>query len=154
MLDRPASGQRGEIRLQRVAGNRFEPAGIVVRDLGKCCQAALVALDGDDAFGAMHQQRAGQAAGAGADLDDRGLREVAGGPRDLAGQIEVEQEILAERFLRLKPMTLDDFTQRRQAVEAHRTAVSLSARNRASCSAAIRLSGRAMPFPAMSKAVP
>ena len=39
-------------------------------DLGERGEAALVALDRDDLFRAVREQRAGEAAGAGADLDD------------------------------------------------------------------------------------
>ena len=44
-LHRPAGGERGEIGLQRIAGNDLQAAGIVLGDLGKGRQAALVPLD-------------------------------------------------------------------------------------------------------------
>ena len=76
--------------------------------------------------------------------------ERAGGARDAAGQIEVEEKILAERLLGLRAVRGDDFAQRRQAVrgEAH------GARRAASRNASIRLVGLASPLPAMSNAVP
>jgi len=36
------------------------------------------------------------------------LREVAGGAGDLAGQVEVEKEVLAESLDRLDPVAADD----------------------------------------------
>ena len=76
--------------------------------------------------------------------------ERAGRAGDAAGEVEVEEEILAERFLRREAVRGDDLAQRRQAVggEAH------GARRAASFSAAIRLVGLATPLPAMSNAVP
>ena len=123
-------------------------------DFGQGRQATFVALDRNDPDSAIHQQRARQPTRAGADLDDGGGAEVAGRAGDLPGKVEIEQEILAKRFLGLESVALDDFPQRRQAVDAHRRSASTSASRRASLSAAIRLSGRATPLPAMSKAVP
>ena len=61
-----------------------------------------VALDRDDVARAFEQQRAGEAAGAGPDLDHVGMVERRRGARDAARQVEVEQEILAERLLRAR----------------------------------------------------
>ena len=88
-----------------------------MRNLLERRQRALVALDRDDAPGAQRQQRARQAAGAGADLDDGGAFERARGARDPRGEVEVEQEILAERFARRQGMFADDVAQRRQIVD-------------------------------------
>ena len=98
----------------------------------------------------MGEERARQAARPGADFDDDDAFQRAGGARDAAGQVEVEEEILAERLFRVEAVRGDDLAQRRQAVrgEAH------GARRAASRSAAIRLVGLASPLPAMSKAVP
>ena len=60
---------------------------------------ALVALDGDDACGALHQQRARQPARPWPDLDHRAAIERTGGARDAPRQVEVEDEILAEALL-------------------------------------------------------
>ena len=100
--------------------------------------------------GAFREQRAGEAAGSGADLDDGDACERPRGAGDFAGEVEVEQEILAQRLAGLKPMRRDHVAEARQAVgrEAHRVSRS------ASLSAAIRLAGLATPFPAMSNAVP
>src|SRR5690606_24219909 len=107
-----------------------------------------------DFLRAMEQQRTCKAAGTGADLYDGRARKVACGPGNLAGQVEVQQEILAERLLRRQPMALDHFAQRRQAVDAHRAPAAWSASCRASFSAATKLSGFAPPVPASAKAVP
>ena len=61
-------------------------------------------LDGDDMRGAEREQRAGQPAGPGADLDDGCVLQLARGARDAAGEVEVEQEILAERLARRQRM--------------------------------------------------
>ena len=75
-----------------------KPAGIVRGDLGQRRDRALVALDRDHVRGAFGEQRARQPAGSGADLEHRDAFERAGGARDAAGEIEIEQEILAERL--------------------------------------------------------
>ena len=119
-------------------------------DFGQRGEAAFVALDRDHLSRAVGEQRARQAAGAGADLDHGDALQRAARAGDAAGQVEVEEEVLAERFLRGEAVRGDDFAQRRQAVggEAH------GARRAASFSAAIRLAGLATPLPAMSNAVP
>ena len=126
----------------------------MVGNLGECGKAAVVAFNGDDPLGAIHEQRPGQAARTRPDLDHRRLGKIAGRSCHLAGEVQVEQEILPERLLRLEPVALDDLAKRGKSVEAHFGRASLSASCRASLSAAIRLSGRATPFPAMLKAVP
>ena len=123
-------------------------------DLAERRQAAFVALDRHDALRPVHQQRAGQAARAGTDLDHRHVIERAGRARHLAGQIEIEQEILPERLLGLEAVAVDHVAQRRQAVLGEVHATDRSAICPAIRSAAIRLSGFAWPLPAMSKAVP
>ena len=86
------------VECERVAGDDVQPAGIVRRDLLERGDGALVALDRDHPRRALGEQRAGQAAGAGTDLDHGDAVERAGGARDAAGEIEIEQEILAERL--------------------------------------------------------
>ena len=98
----------------------------------------------------MGEQRARQAAGAGADLDNGDAVQRPGGARDAAGQVEVEEEVLAERLFRREAVRRDDLAQRRQAVGGEAHGASRAAR----FSAAIRLAGLATPLPAMSKAVP
>ena len=77
---------------------------------------ALVALDRDDPGGAERQQGARQSAGAGTDLQHRDAGERSRRPGDACGEVEIEQEILAERFLGDETVPANDFAQRRQAV--------------------------------------
>ena len=109
---------RQRVERQGVALEHGQPAGPGGGDLGERRQAAGVALDRDDVAGALGEQRAGQAAGAGADLEHVAGGEVAGAAGDLGGQVEVEQEVLAERLARREAVRGDDLAQRRQAVGA------------------------------------
>ncbi len=109
----------------------------------------------------LGEQRAGQPARAGADLDHRGMVERPGGAGDAPGQVEIEDEILPEAAARRDAVAGDDLAQRRQRAGIGRCHEVRAQRFRrraaiaaASFSAAIRLSGRARPVPAMSKAVP
>ena len=95
-----------------------------------------------------------KAARARADFDHGSVFQRTGGAGDAARQVEVEQEVLAERFLGHEPMGANDLAQGRQVVDLAHGWPALAPRRAASLIAAIRLSGRAMPFPAMSKAVP
>jgi hypothetical protein len=81
-------------------------------DFGQGRKTPLIALDRNDLARALGQKGAGQAAGAGPDLDDRCLRERTRGPRDAPRQIEVEQKILPERFFRGKSMGGNDVPER------------------------------------------
>ena len=75
------------------------------------------------------------------------------GARDPRGEVEVEQEILSERFAGRQGVLANDLAERRKVVDrAH--AGCAAAMRAASRSAAIRLDGLARPLPAMSKAVP
>src|SRR5262249_4954493 len=69
------------------------------------------------------------------------------------GEVEVEQEILAERFARRQRMFADDLAQRREIVDPAHAGWTAAIRA-ASRSAAARLDGVALPVPAMSNAVP
>ena len=102
---------------------------------------------------AERQERPGQAAGPGTHFDDGRAVERGGRARDAGGEIEVEEEVLAERLARRKAVAADDIAQRRQVVDlAH--AGTPAASRAASRSAAARLDGLARPLPAMSNAVP
>ena len=87
-----AAQHRAGIEALRVGVHDLEPPGIALGDIVERGQRALVAFDRDDALGAQRQQRARQAAGAGADLDDGGAFERTCGARDPRGEVEVEQE--------------------------------------------------------------
>src|SRR5215207_11361286 len=138
------------------SGRESKAPGIMLRDLGQGRQAARVALNRHHLSHPGSEERAGEAAWPGADLDDRHVLERPGGARHPARQVEVEQEVLAERLLRHEPVPTHDLAERRQAVDRAHAAASAgrAARRAARRSAAMRLSGRATPLPAMSKAVP
>ena len=133
----------------------MQPARIVRGDLAERRDRPLVALHRNDARRAFGEQRPCEASGAGADFQHCDAVERSGGARDAAGQVEVEQEVLAERLAGGKAVPANDLAQRRQSID-HFAGASAPAptRRAASLSAAIRLAGLARPVPAMSKAVP
>ena len=102
------------VERQRVARDDGEPARIVRGDLRERRDGALVALDRDHAAAPSASSARVSPPGPGTDLDHRDAVERAGGARDAAGQVEVEQEILAERFARGEAVAPDDVAQRRQ----------------------------------------
>ena len=91
--------QRAFIDLQRIGRFHRQAPAACVADLSKRGEEALVALDRQNAACADAEQRAGETARARADLQHVATFERASLTRDAAGQIEIEQEILAERFL-------------------------------------------------------
>src|SRR5689334_6642120 len=101
------------------------------------------------------EQGSRQAARSRTDFDYAARVERSGGAGDAPRHIEVEDEILPEAAARPNAVLRDDLAQRRQRdqIGGHlpwcRAAISAASRN-----AAIRLSGRATPCPAISKAVP
>ena len=153
-LDRIAFTQCGRINRQRIGFEHLEAARIMRRDFGKGRKAAAVLLDGHHLACAIGEQRPGQATGAGADLDHGAGRKISGGAGNARGQVEVEQEILAERLLRVEAVRTDHLAQGRQAVDLAHSRFSGSARTAAMRNAAARLCGLALPVPAISKAVP
>ncbi len=102
---------------QRVARDDLQPAGIGGGDLGQGGQAARILLDGAHLARARGEQAAGQTAGAGTDLDHVRRGQVACGPCDARGQVEVEDEVLAKRLFRGQVMRGDDLAQGGQAVD-------------------------------------
>ena len=112
----PSSRVCGSKR-QRVGGDDVEAARVALGDLRERGDGALVALDGDDAPGAVGEQRAREPAGAGTDLDHGHAVERAGGAGDAGGEIEIEQEVLAERFSRAQIVPFDHLSQRREVVD-------------------------------------
>src|ERR1039458_3290912 len=99
------------VEFQRIAGHDLQPARIVRRYLLQCGDRALIALDGDDAPRPLSQQRARQAARPGTDLDDGRALKWAARASDARGQIEIEQEILAEGFFGGQAMPADHLPQ-------------------------------------------
>src|SRR5690606_5025146 len=74
---------------------------------------------------------------------------------DAAGQVQVEQKVLAERLAGGEAVPGDDLAQGRQRVEAGPAHPGdLPARRAARRSASIRLRGLAVPLPASGSAVP
>jgi hypothetical protein len=94
----------------------------MVRDFSQGREASLVSFNRHNFPRAMQEQGAGESSRPRPDLDDRVPRKVACCARDLPGQIEIEEEILAKGFLGGKAVPLDDLTQGRQAVDAHAAA--------------------------------
>src|SRR5262249_55316387 len=141
-----------EIDLHRIPRNDAEPLAEAIRKLLQGRNAALVALDRNHTICAERQQRAGEAARARPDLNDRDACERSGRARDAGREIEVEEKILPERAPGGQTVTTDHLAQRRQVVDAHGGLA--AARRAASRSAATRLDGFARPLPAMSNAVP
>ena len=107
---------RQRVEPERVAFEDGQPARPGGGDLGQGGQAARVALDGDHVAGALGEERAGEAAGAGADLEHVAGGEVAGAAGDLRGQVEVEEEVLAERLARREAVRGDHLAERRERV--------------------------------------
>jgi hypothetical protein len=79
-------------------------------------KAALITLDGDDALGTLFKQCPGETAGTGTNLEDGEAFKRACCAGDLAGQVEIEQEILTQRLPRREPVGGDNVAQWRQAV--------------------------------------
>src|SRR5689334_11122898 len=113
-----ACDELSPIDLQRIAGMNLEPPRISDCYVVERRQASVIAFNRNDLFRSFHQQRACQAAGAWADLDDGAFGDIACGARDLACQIEVEKKILPERFFRRQSVALDHIAERRKAVRS------------------------------------
>ena len=160
MRDGTAFEARARIERERVRRDDVEAPGIVLGDLLQRRNGALIALDGDHASGAECQQCARQAARPRTDFQHRHAGERTRRAPDARGQVEVEKEILSERFSGDEIMPANDVAQRRQAVRrsghdaGSRAWLSALASRAASRSAATRLVASAAPVPAMSKAVP
>jgi hypothetical protein len=150
--------ERHGVEPERVCGMHLQALGIRRRELTERCKTPGIAFNRDDAAGTRRQQCPRQTPGTRADLDDSGVVEPSGGARDPACQIEVEEKVLTEAFASDYAMLENDLAQwrqrgwprpRLQAVASRFAAISAASR-----SAAMRLSGRAVPRPARAKAVP
>ena len=127
-----ATEQRPRVEGQARRLHDLEPAGIARGNFLQGGDRALVMLDGDDALRAEREQRARQPARAGTDLNDGGVLERPGGTRDARGEIEVEQEVLAQRFACRQCVLANDLAKRREVVDrAHRLLRSPPCRARA-----------------------
>jgi hypothetical protein len=77
------------------------------RDLVERRNGPRVTFDSDDLPCPLRQKRAGEPAGTRTDLDHGDTFERAGGAGNAGGQVEVEEEVLAERSLRRQAMPPD-----------------------------------------------
>ena len=98
---------------QRVALHDFKSSGIMRRDLRKCGQAPRVAFDGHNAPRASCQERPCQATRPGTDLKHVAGVERACRTGDFGRQIEIEQKILPQPFLRAQLVARDYVAKRR-----------------------------------------
>ena len=148
------------IERERVCRDDLEPAGVMAGNFLKSRNCARVALHRNHASSAERQQRAREAARSGADFQHGHACKLARCARDAAGEIEIEQEILSQRFFGDETVPANDFAQRRQAVRRNRHEAGTDAwlpamaSRAASRSAETKLVGSAVPVPAISKAVP
>ena len=106
-LDPGLGDQRRGRDAQRVAFDDFEPSRPMRGDLGQRAERAGVALDGDHLLGSLRQKRARKSAGAGADLDHGDAGKRPRGAGDLAGEVEIEEEVLAQRLAGVEPVRRD-----------------------------------------------
>src|SRR5215203_4903351 len=95
------------IEFECVTSDDLEPSWIARANLLQRGYGTLVALDRNHSARAFGEQRACQSARARPDLDHHRAVQGTCGPRDAAGEIEIEQKILAERFLGGKTVTPD-----------------------------------------------
>src|SRR5215475_6496788 len=95
------------VKLERVAFEHLEPAGVTFGDLTKHCDRTSVPFDGNHAARTCGKQSAGQSAGPGTNLNDRYVIEWSGCPRDARRQIEIQQKILAKGLFGGKVMASD-----------------------------------------------
>ena len=105
------------INFKRVAFDDLQPPRIMRRDLLQCFDAAPVALDGDHAPCTEREERARQSSGARADFDDGDVFERSGDFCNLRREIEIEKEVLPQRFACAKIVRANDLAQRRQIVK-------------------------------------
>src|SRR5580704_14010362 len=99
------------------------------------------------------EQRAGQPAGSGSNLDRGAGADIAGGADNARAQIEVEQEMLAKRLVGIQAVTRDHIAQRSERAGHARAAARRRAISSAMRMAAMRLVGSAIPWAAISSAV-
>ena len=151
--------------MEGIAGTQIEAFRVSRGEFAQGCETTPISLDRDNAACPRCKQGPRQTTRAGPDLDDRGVIEPTRRARDPTRQVEIEQKILTEALIRGDRMSRDNLAQRRQqdrrgiggrnpAGRVQPTAIRRAAMSAASRSAAIRLSARAMPRPAIAKAVP
>ncbi len=87
------------------------------RDFRQRTSRAIVALNGDDSRRAKRQKRAREPARPRTDFDYGDCLERSRGAGDPRGEIEIEQEVLAERFSRGQAVAANNLAERRQPVD-------------------------------------
>src|SRR5262249_7676158 len=110
--------QLGPARFERVAKVHIKASGIAIGDARQRRRTPLVALDSDDARGALEQQRAGEAPGPRSDLYNRAALQRGSLAGKAAREIEIGNEVLPEAVFRAQAELLNGLTQGRQAVGA------------------------------------
>jgi hypothetical protein len=120
---------------------------------------AGIALDRNHPACALGEQCARKPARPWADLDHIDAGERTSRTCDPADEIEIKKEILSERFFGAEIVSTDDLPQGRKIVNGAHAGLAtcgsvLAVSRDESCSAAIKLPGRARPVPAISSAVP
>src|SRR5262249_39832391 len=99
------------VDLEGIAGDQIEAPWIGRGYLTKGCQTAPVAFDRDNPACPRCEQRPRQPARTRPDLDDGRLVERARSPCNSVCEVEVEQEILTEAFVRDDPVSRDNLAQ-------------------------------------------
>ena len=137
------------VHLQGVGVDHRQSAVRRAREVRQQGEEAGVGLHGDHPRAGL-EQGPGQPAGSRSDLDHRLALEGPGQPGDLAADVEVEEEVLAEALVGGQAGGAQGVAQRRGLGHLARFAAMTAARR----IAAIMLSGLARPRPAMSNPVP
>src|SRR5262249_30266925 len=91
--------QRARIEVERIAGNDLEASRIPLGDLVERRDRAVVALDRDPRARVRWEERAGEPARPGTDLDHVYTGERTRRAGDASGEVEIEKKILAKRLL-------------------------------------------------------
>ena len=99
---------RSRIEGKCITGDNFESAGIMPGDFPQRADRAIVALDGNDSRRPKRQKRARKPARPRTDLDDCDRFERSRRARDSRRKIEIEEEILTERFSRGKAIAANN----------------------------------------------
>ena len=146
--------KRSHVRCKGVAFDDLKPARIDRRNLFERRDTSPVLLDCHHTPRSGIEQSSGQSTGARSHLYNVVIIQRAGRTGDTPRQIEIEQEILPERFLRGQPMPGNDLAKGRQRWTGHVADARWPAISAAIRMASMRLAGCAFPSPAMSSAVP
>src|SRR5438477_6540540 len=101
--------------MQGVARDDFQLSGISGCNLLEGREGALVAFDRNHAS-SLSEEGARQSTRTGPDLDNRHVVERSARPCNPCREIEVQQEILAERLLGAEPVLPDDLPEWRESV--------------------------------------